>query len=90
MPGGLRTEIHLDAEQTAGACCLLIDEPPAAWSLPPHRHTNAAETIHIIEGEFWMEIDGERSRLTRGQTVHIPGGVVHSGGMRGPPPGDES
>jgi quercetin dioxygenase-like cupin family protein len=83
MPGGLRTEIHLDAEQTAGAFRLLIDEPPAGWSLPPHRHTNAAETIHIIEGEFWMEIDGQRSRLMRGQTLHIPGGVVHSGGNAG-------
>jgi hypothetical protein len=30
-----------------------------------------------------MEIDGQRSRLMRGQTVHIPGGVVHSGGNAG-------
>jgi hypothetical protein len=48
MPGGVRTEIHLRAEETGGAFCLLVDEPPAGWSLPPHRHRGVAETIHIV------------------------------------------
>lgn len=79
MPGGVRTEIHLGGEDTDGAFCLLIDEPPAGWSLPRHLHRGAAETIHIIEGEFEMEIDGESSALIAGQTVHIPADVVHAG-----------
>ena len=66
MPGDVRTEIHLDAADTGGAFCLLIDQPPAGWSLPPHLHTDAAETIHVIEGEFEMTIDGDTERLAAG------------------------
>ena len=84
MPGGVRTEIHLGAEQTGGAFCLLVDQPPAGWALPPPRHRNEAETIHVLEGEFWMEVDGLRSELRVGETIHIPRGIVHSGGNVGP------
>jgi quercetin dioxygenase-like cupin family protein len=80
MPGGLRTEIHLGAGETGGAFCLLVDEPPAGWSLPPHLHHGVAETIHIMEGEFWMEIAGKRCRLAAGDTAHVPAEAVHSGG----------
>lgn len=83
MPGGVRTEIHLTAEDTDGAFCLLVDHPPPDWSLPAHRHRNEAETIHILQGEFQMEVDGETSHLSAGQSIHIPRGVIHSGGNVG-------
>jgi Cupin domain len=79
MPGGVRTEIHLAGEDTDGGFCLLVDHPPSGWSLPPHRHHNEAETIHIVEGEFEMEVDGKRLRASAGETIHIPRGVIHSG-----------
>jgi quercetin dioxygenase-like cupin family protein len=78
MPGGARTEIQLTGEDTAGAFCLLVDEPPAGWSLPAHRHGNEAETIHIVEGDFEIMLDGVRFELTAGQTIHVPRGAVHS------------
>lgn len=87
MPGGVRTEIHLDSDQTAGAFCLLVDHPPAGWSLPSHRHRDEAETIHVVEGEFEMEVDGQRSCLAAGQTIHVPRGVIHAGGNIGRQPG---
>jgi quercetin dioxygenase-like cupin family protein len=87
MPGGVRTEIHLGGADTAGAFCLLVDEPPAGWSLPAHLHAGAAETIHVVAGEFEMTIEGRTERHGPGQTVHIPAGVVHSGGNVGPSPG---
>src|SRR5207302_3373078 len=80
MPGGVRTEIHLVSDDTDGAFCLLVDEPPAGWSLPPHLHRGVAETIHIVEGEFEMEVGGQRSSLVAGQTIYVPADVVHSGG----------
>lgn len=83
MPGGVRTQIRLGAERTAGALCLLVDEPPAGWSLPAHRHLGDSETIHVLEGEFDMHVAGERSLLRAGDTIHIPAGVVHSGGNVG-------
>jgi quercetin dioxygenase-like cupin family protein len=86
MPGGVRTEIHLTADDTDGALFLVVDNPPVGWSLPPHRHHNEAETIHIVEGTFEIEVDGERSRLGPGETVHIPRGIVHTGGTAGQQP----
>ncbi len=83
MPGGVRTKIHLDAERTAGSLCLLVDEPPAGWSLPAHRHLGESETIHVVEGEFAMDLAGERSLLRPGETIHVPAGVVHGGGNVG-------
>ena len=41
----------------------------------------------MIEGEFEMTVDGASERLGPGQTLHIPAGVVHSGGTVGDAPG---
>ncbi len=87
MPGGVRTEIRLGAEDTDGAFCMLVDEPPAGWSLPAHLHRDAAETIHIVEGKFEMDVEGVGSRLSPGDTIHIPRGQVHSGANVGTGPG---
>ena len=87
MPGSVRTEIHLGSEHTGGAFCLLVDHPPVGWSLPAHRHRNEAETIHVIEGEFEMDVNDERTHLSAGQTIHVPPGVIHSGSNIGQQPG---
>ncbi len=78
MPGGVRTEIHLSGEDTDGTFCMLVDHPPAGWSLPPHRHRNEAETIYVLAGEFELTVDGAPSRVRAGQSIHIPRGVVHA------------
>jgi quercetin dioxygenase-like cupin family protein len=83
MPGGVRTEIRLTGADTDGAFCLLLDEPPAGWSLPAHIHKDAAETIHVLEGEFETTVAGVAERTGAGQTVHIPAGVIHAGGNVG-------
>lgn len=83
MPGQVRTEIHLTSQDTGGSFCLLVDHPPVGWSLPAHLHHGVAETIHILDGEFDMTINGQRSRLTAGQTLHVPAGVIHAGGNVG-------
>jgi quercetin dioxygenase-like cupin family protein len=79
MPGRVRTEVHLGAQQTGGAFCMLVDEPPPGWSLPPHRHLNEAETIHVLDGQFELEIEGERVKLGPGETIYVPSGAIHSG-----------
>jgi mannose-6-phosphate isomerase-like protein (cupin superfamily) len=78
MPGGVRTEIHLDGAATGGAFCLLVDQPPAGWSLPPHLHQGVAETMHILEGEFELTIEQTPSRLGPGQTARVPPDTVHA------------
>jgi quercetin dioxygenase-like cupin family protein len=79
MPGAVRTEIHLRSADTAGAFCLLVDHPPPGWSLPLHLHRDAAETIHVVEGEFEMQVAGARTRLAGGDTLHVPADTLHSG-----------
>jgi quercetin dioxygenase-like cupin family protein len=86
MPGGVRTEIHLSAEDTGGAFCLLVDHLPGGWSLPAHRHHNEAETIHILEGDLEIELDGQRTHLSAGETIHVPRDVIHSGANIGQQP----
>ncbi len=46
-----------------------------------------AETIHIVEGDFEIDLDGCRSQLSPGQTIHVPRGVIHSGANIGQLPG---
>jgi uncharacterized cupin superfamily protein len=65
MPGDVRTEVHVTGPQSGGVLCLLVDEPPAGWALPPHRHRNESEIIHVLEGRFDMSIDGEATVLAR-------------------------
>lgn len=77
MPGDVRTEIHLGARETDGAFCLLVDHPPAGWSLPPHLHHGSAETIYVLEGEFEMTIDGRSELVRPGESCHIPPEVLH-------------
>jgi quercetin dioxygenase-like cupin family protein len=83
MPGGVRTEIHATGGDTGGAFCLLVDEPPAGWALPPHLHRDAAETILVVDGEFDMEVGGELTRLGAGASIHIPRGIVHASANAG-------
>lgn len=87
MPGPLRVEVHLTGQETAGRLCLLVDHPRPGWSLPPHRHADEDETIHVVEGRFENVIDGHRSESGPGDTVHIPRGTLHSGGVIGAEPG---
>ena len=83
LPGGLRLRVHLGSEDTGGAFCLVEDHPPEGWSLPPHLHLNESETVYVLEGEFESVVDGERRILGPCDRVHIPAGVVHSGGGHG-------
>lgn len=87
MPGGVRLEIHLTSADTDGAFCLLVDEPPASYSLPLHLHRNEAETVHIVDGEFELEVAGSRHHVGPGQTIHIPRGIVHGSRNVGGQPG---
>jgi len=87
MPGQVRTEVHLGAEETDGAFCLLVDHPPAGWRLPAHLHRGIAETIHVLDGQFEMTVDGQSYGLSAGQTLHVPPDTVHAGGNVGDAPG---
>lgn len=80
LPGGVEAVVWLRAEETGGLFTMLTDSAPPGWHLPPHRHRNESETIHVTAGRLWMAIDGERQQMGPGDTVHIPEGIRHEGG----------
>ncbi|WP_105565705.1 AraC family transcriptional regulator [Microbacterium halophytorum] len=55
---------------------------PVARHHGRHRPTGARETIVIVcgSGSGWVEIDGARTRVTRGTALIIPGGTPHAYG----------
>jgi quercetin dioxygenase-like cupin family protein len=83
LPGGVRARVHVTGRDSGGAFTLLTDEAPPGWSLPPHRHANESETIHIVSGTLWLDLEGEHRELEAGETAFIPRGSVHSGGTLG-------
>lgn len=88
LPGGVRAEIRLTGADTGGAFCLMVDEAPPGWALPPHRHATESETIHVVAGTMWLALDGEEERIEvpAGSTVHLPAGLLHAGGTVGDEP----
>lgn len=85
LPGGGQARIQLRGGDTGGAFTLITDVQRPGWELGPHRHANESETMHIVAGASWVEVDGERRELRAGDTAHVPVGALHSGGT----PGDE-
>ena len=79
LPGDLRVDVRVTAEESSGAFSLLVDHPRTGWALPPHRHRNEAETIHVLEGRFETTIEGERIESGPGETIHVPKMALHSG-----------
>src|SRR4051795_9913721 len=62
-----------------GPLWLLGARPPVGWALPPHRHRNESETIHVVAGRFELVIEGERRELGPGDSAHVPAGTLHEG-----------
>ena len=51
------------------------------------RHSHPGEVIaHVVDGEFWIQFDGQPDRIMRaGETLIIPGGTVHNEGATDKP-----
>ena len=75
---GNELEIHLAGEDTGGSLCVVVDHPPPEFRLVAHRHRAEDETIHVLEGTYEFECDGERRTLGPGATVHVPRGTPHA------------
>lgn len=45
---------------------------------PFHKHDNTDDFFYVLEGEMFMDIEGEKSRLVKaGELFIVPKGVVH-------------
>jgi len=75
--GGLVT-FKVTSEQSGGAFVLLHDRMPLGKTTPLHVHPTFDETIHVIEGELLVHIDGAEHPVGAGATACIPRGVPHA------------
>jgi mannose-6-phosphate isomerase-like protein (cupin superfamily) len=59
----------------------LFETEPFTQRLGPlageHHERDADEVIYVLEGEGFLEIDGEQAPLRAGSCVHLPARVVH-------------
>jgi uncharacterized cupin superfamily protein len=75
--GGSRTRLLVSGEQTAGAHCMFEITAPAGRATPMHRHTHEDETLHILDGEMEVIVDGAPHKLPIGSTIVLPRGSTH-------------
>lgn len=51
--------------------------PPGAGA-PRHRHRLEAETLVVVDGELWVELEGQERVLASGEAIHLPVGSLHA------------
>ena len=84
FPG--RWEILETADETGGERFTTRIELDQQSELPAHVHPDAEESYQVVTGELEVQIEGEWSTLTAGQTRVIPPGTEHS--FRNPGPAE--
>jgi quercetin dioxygenase-like cupin family protein len=75
--GGSRARILISGAQSAGSYCMIEIFSPAGRATPMHRHQHEDETIHVIDGELDVDIEGTRLTLFAGETVLLQRGTAH-------------
>ena len=79
FPGTEQTiEILLDGAQTDGALSLMRLRMPPGAGAPRHRHRLEAETLVVVEGELWVELEARERVLAEGEAIHLPVGSLHA------------
>ncbi|HEX7168016.1 MAG TPA: cupin domain-containing protein [Acidimicrobiales bacterium] len=75
--GGFAMTVKASAEDSDGQFTLLEATEPPHFGPPMHIHHNAAEAFYVLEGEYFMYVDGQEFRCPAGSYVYVAAGVVH-------------
>ena len=76
FPG--RWEVRETAEATDGERFETRMEIEERSELPPHVHPEAEERYEVLSGVLEVQVDGEWTELTAGESHTVPPGTVHS------------
>jgi quercetin dioxygenase-like cupin family protein len=74
---GEEVTILLDGQRTGGKLTMWTEVTPPGGP-PPHYHSSADETFHVIEGRVAFLVDGDWHEVASGGAAFMPGGVVHT------------
>lgn len=83
--GSFRVSVKATGPDTDGALTLLEADEPANFGPPLHLHREAAEAFYVLEGEYFIFIEGAEHRCPAGTFIFIPAGIEHGfrvGGAR--------
>jgi quercetin dioxygenase-like cupin family protein len=64
--------------ETFGRFAVVEETTPAKGVIPPHFHNQTDEIIYVLEGEYEVVCDGQKSVARSGSMVVIPRGTTHS------------
>lgn len=69
--------LQLTADQTGGKYSVAEFATPGGVGQPPHTH-DWDETYLVLEGELNLNINGESTIVSSGETHQVKGGTVHA------------
>ena len=70
----------ISSTQTDYAYTVLEFTLPPQVAVPLHTHEREDELIFVMEGECWVEVQGERHVATAGALIRLPKGMPHAFG----------
>jgi quercetin dioxygenase-like cupin family protein len=70
--------IILPQAESAAAVSIIEHKMAEGFGPPLHVHTDEDETFYALEGRFRFRVAGETLELATGQSLHVPGGTVHT------------
>ena len=75
--GGSHARMLVSGKHSGGAYCMLEISSPAGRATPNHKHEHEDETIHMLDGELTVDIEGVLYVLTAGETLLLQRGTAH-------------
>lgn len=75
--GGSHARMLVSGKQSAGSYCMLEITSPAGRATPDHKHEHEDETIHVLDGELSVNIEGNLHRVGAGETLFLQRGTAH-------------
>ncbi|QDG75522.1 cupin domain-containing protein [Labrenzia sp. PHM005] len=78
IPDFITFRILLSGNQTDGTLAIFEDDVHPGQGPARHIHRDQDETFFFLEGEFDVEIAGERHHMKPGDVGFVPRGTVHA------------
>ena len=75
---GTRLRVLAGPADTGGRYDLVEGWFPPGAQVPPHLHRRNSEQIHVLDGEFTVEVGGRKAVLRPGEDLFIPAGTAHA------------
>jgi quercetin dioxygenase-like cupin family protein len=73
-----RISVKVSGAETGGALAQVETDDPRGTAPPLHIHHNEEELFFVLDGDVSVFVDGDETRLARGDFAFVPRGVPHA------------